>query len=303
MRPDIRASNPTWTSSAKTGVGTALDATSRVAFTISHGILNEIYYPRIDQACTRDCGLVITDGKGYLSEEKRGHREHGRACGAGRPRVIGSSIAAATVAIRSRSPSWPIRSATSSCSASVSRCMATTPAATGCSRSLRRISSMPAGTTRPSWKRSKAGAYPSRRDAAPPLAMAASRPFKDLSVGFVGTSDGFSILKQHGFLAERYTRARDGNVALTGELDLTRTAKSSWRSASGANGTTPATSPEPASWTATRPRSASMSRPGGLGRRRSCRSMPRCPAMAPSTPIESRPPSCGRTRRRPSGAG
>ncbi len=63
--------DPTWTSSAKTGVGTALDATSRVAFTISHGILNEIYYPRIDQACTRDCGLVITDGTGYLSEEKR----------------------------------------------------------------------------------------------------------------------------------------------------------------------------------------------------------------------------------------
>ena len=62
---------PTWTSSAKTGVGTALSALSRVSFTLSHGILNEVYYPRIDEACIRDCGLIVTDGHGYLSEEKR----------------------------------------------------------------------------------------------------------------------------------------------------------------------------------------------------------------------------------------
>ena len=44
---------PRWTSSAKSGVATALSATSRVWFTLSHGILDEIYYPRVDQACTR----------------------------------------------------------------------------------------------------------------------------------------------------------------------------------------------------------------------------------------------------------
>jgi glucoamylase len=42
-----------WTSSAKTGVGTALSDNSHVWFTLSHGIFNEIYYPRIDQAWTR----------------------------------------------------------------------------------------------------------------------------------------------------------------------------------------------------------------------------------------------------------
>src|SRR6478736_5584242 len=60
-----------WTSSAKSGVGTALTARSRVWFTLSHGILNEIYYPRIDQACTRDFGLIVTDGSAFFSEEKR----------------------------------------------------------------------------------------------------------------------------------------------------------------------------------------------------------------------------------------
>ena len=65
---------PRWTSSAKTGVGTALNLHSQVWFTISHGILNEIYFPRVDQACTRDLGLMVSDGKGFFSEEKRNCR-------------------------------------------------------------------------------------------------------------------------------------------------------------------------------------------------------------------------------------
>ncbi len=52
-------------------MGTALNQHSRVWFTLSHGILNEIYFPRVDQACTRDQGLLITDGARFFSEEKR----------------------------------------------------------------------------------------------------------------------------------------------------------------------------------------------------------------------------------------
>ena len=65
-----------WTSSAKTGVGTALSNKSHVWFTLSHGIFNEIYYPRIDQACVRDMGMIVTDGADFFSEEKRdaGHK-------------------------------------------------------------------------------------------------------------------------------------------------------------------------------------------------------------------------------------
>ena len=62
---------PRWTSSVKNGVGTALSSASKVWFTLSHGILDEIYYPRVDSACTRDFGLIVTDGQSYFSEEKR----------------------------------------------------------------------------------------------------------------------------------------------------------------------------------------------------------------------------------------
>ncbi len=62
---------PRWTSSAKSGVGSSFDRVSRVWFTLSHGIINEIYYPRLDQACTRDLGMIVTDGNSFFSEEKR----------------------------------------------------------------------------------------------------------------------------------------------------------------------------------------------------------------------------------------
>ena len=74
-----------WTSSAKAGVGTALTGASRIWFTLSHGVLNEIYFPRIDTACVRDLGLIVTGADGYFSEEKRATRSEIRMIEAGVP--------------------------------------------------------------------------------------------------------------------------------------------------------------------------------------------------------------------------
>ena len=46
-------------------------ASSRVWFTLSHGTLNEIYYPTIDWPQTRDMELLFTDGETFFHEEKR----------------------------------------------------------------------------------------------------------------------------------------------------------------------------------------------------------------------------------------
>lgn len=62
---------PRWTSSSKSGVGTPVNTQSRLWFTVSHGIINEIYYPNVDRANTRDFGLLVTDGSAFFSEEKR----------------------------------------------------------------------------------------------------------------------------------------------------------------------------------------------------------------------------------------
>src|SRR5450755_3090848 len=60
-----------WTSSAKEGLGTAYHTSCRLWFTLSHGIVNEIYYPTADQPNTRDFEFLISDGKTFCHEEKR----------------------------------------------------------------------------------------------------------------------------------------------------------------------------------------------------------------------------------------
>jgi glucoamylase len=62
---------PRWTSSAKAGVGTAYHTSCRLWFTLSHGIVNEIYYSHVDQPNTRDFQFLISDGETFCHEEKR----------------------------------------------------------------------------------------------------------------------------------------------------------------------------------------------------------------------------------------
>lgn len=62
---------PRWTSSAKSGIGTAYHSSSCVWFTVSHGIVNEIYFPHVDLPNTRDLQFLITDGETFCHEERR----------------------------------------------------------------------------------------------------------------------------------------------------------------------------------------------------------------------------------------
>src|SRR5262249_40882508 len=38
---------------------------------IGHGILNEVYWPRVDRPQIRDLGFIVADGTGFWSEVKR----------------------------------------------------------------------------------------------------------------------------------------------------------------------------------------------------------------------------------------
>ena len=56
---------PRWTQSAKDAIGTAYSAGSTVWFTVSAGILNEVYYPTIDRPQIRDLQYLVTDGETF----------------------------------------------------------------------------------------------------------------------------------------------------------------------------------------------------------------------------------------------
>ena len=62
---------PRWTSSVKEGVGTAYHTSCQLWFTLSHGIVNEIYFPHVDEPNTRDFEFLTTDGETFCRKEKR----------------------------------------------------------------------------------------------------------------------------------------------------------------------------------------------------------------------------------------
>jgi hypothetical protein len=68
--------DPRWTRSDKDGVGSAYSALSRVWFTVSKGILNEVYYPTIDRPQVRDLQYLVTDGETFCNDERRMHNVH-----------------------------------------------------------------------------------------------------------------------------------------------------------------------------------------------------------------------------------
>jgi glucoamylase len=210
---------PRWTSSAKSGVGTALNQRSKVWFTTSHGILNEVYYPRVDQACTRDMGLIVTDGVSYFSDEKRHCTFENIPVAPGVPafELINTEVEA-RYRIEKEVLTDPYRNVV-----------------------LQKIRFIPfRGTLSDyriyallaphlaNWGNSNTGwvgdyksvpmMFAQRDDCA--LAFACSMSWKKMSVGFVGYSDGWQDLSKHFQMTWDYTRAENGNIALTGEIDL-----------------------------------------------------------------------------------
>jgi glucoamylase len=210
---------PRWTSSAKTGVGTALNQHSRVWFTLSHGILNEIYFPRVDQACTRDQGLLITDGARFFSEEKRHCRFENVSLEPGVPVYeLTNTENQGRYKIYKEVFSDPYRNV-------VVQKIRFEPLE-GKLADYRlyallapHLANCGAGNT--GWVGDYKGVpmlFAEHLDTA--LAFACSAPWKKMSVGFAGTSDGWQDLSQNYQMTWEYTRAENGNIALTGEIDL-----------------------------------------------------------------------------------
>ena len=208
-----------WTSSAKVGVGTALSSESHVWFTLSHGIFNEIYYPRIDQPCTRDMGLIVTDGKGFFSEEKRDteSRLHWLADGVPAFHLV-NTCREGRYRIEKRILTDPHRDtvlqrshfkALSGARSSYHVHVLLAP----------HLGNQGGGNT--AWVQDFEGTplLFAQRDGYA-LALACSAPWNGRSVGFVGFSDGWQDLRAHNRMTWEYALAQDGNVALSAEIDL-----------------------------------------------------------------------------------
>jgi glucoamylase len=210
---------PRWTSSAKTGLGTSLRPSSRVWFTLSHGILNEAYYPRVDQACLRDLELIVTDGVAYFSEEKRDTASVTTWIEAGVPafRVV-NTCRAGRYRIEKEIVTDPRRDV-------LLHRVRFIPIVDSMSDYHVYVLLAPHLANHGSGNTALVGDYKGvpmllagRNGTA--LAVACSAGWLRRSAGFVGSSDGWQDLFQHHQLTWSYDRAENGNVALVGEVDL-----------------------------------------------------------------------------------
>ncbi|MDN5925813.1 MAG: glucan 1,4-alpha-glucosidase [Hyphomicrobiales bacterium] len=207
-----------WTSSAKSGVGTALSPACEVWFTVSHGILNEVYYPRVDMACTRDLGLIVTGANGMFSEEKRDTEHWIEPLEDGVPayRLV-NTARNGSYRIEKRIVVDPVRPA-------LLQETTFTPQA-GTLQDYRVYALLAphlvnAGMHNTGWIGDYKGTrmlFASGSDGMS-LALASSAPWQACSAGYVGVSDGWQQLKHGGRLEPEYRRAENGNVALTGEI-------------------------------------------------------------------------------------
>ena len=209
---------PRWTSSSKEGIGTACSDASRVWFTLSHGILNEVYYPTVDRPQVRDLQLLVTDGETFCHEEKRdlaseiepledaslGFRIVG--CDpTGRYRLVKQVIAdpeRACVLVRVRieaSDEWRARLRTYVL-------LAPHLGGAGSGNSVRRAQAARKDVI-VAWKE---GTF---------LALGPSTRFLESSCGYVGASDGWRDLRDNFRLDWRFPEARDGNVAAIARVE------------------------------------------------------------------------------------
>lgn len=218
--PGAPGTEARWTSSAKSGVGTALTTNSRIWFTVSHGIVNEVYCPRVDAACTRDFGLIVTDGRDYFSEEKR-HTQH-------EIRMIECGV-----------PTFELTNTAMDGRYRIHKRILTDPVRTTLLQEIRfealkgsvadyRLFALiaphlvNAGAHNSAWVGDYKGTPVlfARGSFGSCMAVVSSIPWLTRSVGYVGVSDGWQQLQRDKHIREAYTEAPDGNVAMVGELDL-----------------------------------------------------------------------------------
>ena len=211
---------PRWTSSAKEGVGTAYHTSCRLWFTLSHGIINEIYYPHVDQPNTRDFQFLITDGESFCHEEKRDLTHQieypERDCvlyrltnsePQGRYRLIKQILT---------DPHRPVLLVHT-------RVEITDEALRGKLRLYAllapHIARYGAGNSGYCSEIGEAQLLHAHREGAH-LVMACRPGFSRRSAGYVGASDGWQDLMGNFKMDWEFRKAEKGNIALTGEVSL-----------------------------------------------------------------------------------
>ena len=215
---------PHWTHSNKSGVGTAYSTSSKVWFTLWKGIMTEVYHPTIDQPQVRDLQYLITDGQSFFHEEKR-------------------DLKSEIELLWNRELGYRITNTAPDNSYTIVKEVITDPHANCVLQHTKLIGESSVlsqlklyalcaphlningwgnnGHVIEACGRKFLAANRDNRW----LVLGATVPFKKLSCGYVGKSDGWQDLADNYQMDWEFDCAIDGNIGLTGELDLDRSSE------------------------------------------------------------------------------
>ena len=190
-------------------------------FTASHGTLNEIYYPTIDRPQTRDMELLFTDEETFFHEEKRDFEYdfHYIDANALAFRVIANDLGGRYTVTKEfiTDPHHPVvlmnvKIEGDEAVLSRLKCYALLAPhldGGGAGNSARSVD-IAGQRCILAWKNKFS------------LAFGADCGFTRSSCGFVGSSDGYQDLSTHMKMTWNFGQALGGNIALMGEIDVSK---------------------------------------------------------------------------------
>jgi len=221
LAPDGSGIEPRWTRGAKVGVGTAYSTSSRVWYTLDSGCVTEVYYPRIDSPQIRDLQFLVTDGESFFHDERRNFE--------GQIDCISEAALGFDVSNREKQGRYAIHKTIlgdphQDCLLIHARLEASPELLPKLRMYVLLAPHLEIGGSHNNGEvlQLRGHKFLVAYKGNTRLVLGATVPFTDCSCGYVGVNDGWTDLADNYRLDWKYEAAFDGNVALTGGLDLSR---------------------------------------------------------------------------------
>jgi len=215
---------PRWTRGTKAAIGTAYSTSSRVWYTLDDSCVTEVYYPTIDSPQIRDLQFLVTDGENFFHDERRNF--------VGEIDCISEAALGFSATNREKNGLYTIHKTIlgdphQNCLLIETYLEAPPELLSKLRMYVLCAPHLEIGGWHNNGEVLRLDGHTvlvaSKGDTW--LVIGATVPFTDCSCGYVGVNDGWTDLADNYRLDWQYDAVLDGNIALTGRLDLSRGGK------------------------------------------------------------------------------
>jgi glucoamylase len=218
--PGGPGAEPFWTRADKDGIGTAMSWSSPLWYTMAGGVITEIYFPDVDTPQVRDLQFLVTDGATFFHDPKVDYQHQ---CEPMHRETLGYRITNTAIG----QPYKIIHEVISESAASTLLIRTRLEGDADLLPKLRVFALLAphiegaGGNNSGFVAATRMGGVLTAHRGDTWLAMGADCGFRGTGCGYVGVNDGWQdIIANRRLPVWNYDCVFDGNIALTGELDL-----------------------------------------------------------------------------------